>query len=64
MLFRSVYAESAAHFYYREVEADLQFEIDSKTSRANAVTLLQNGKKCAAHANRSLINRHIAIESL
>ena len=40
-----VYAESAAHFYYREVEADLQFETDPKTSRANAVTLLQNGKK-------------------
>jgi len=40
-----VFAESPTHFYYREVEADLDFEIDPKTDRAVAVTLFQNGQK-------------------
>jgi CubicO group peptidase (beta-lactamase class C family) len=41
----AIQAESPTHFFYRDVEADLQFEVDAKTSRATAVTLLQNGKQ-------------------
>lgn len=40
-----IHAESATRFFYREVEADLQFDIDPKTDRATAVTLFQNGKQ-------------------
>jgi len=40
-----VFAESPTHFYYREVEAELDFELDAKTDRAVALTLFQNGQK-------------------
>jgi len=40
-----VYAESPKHFFYREVEAELEFEINPKTNHATAVTLFQNGKQ-------------------
>jgi CubicO group peptidase (beta-lactamase class C family) len=40
-----IHAESATRFFYRDVEADLQFEIDPKTDRATALTLYQNGKQ-------------------
>lgn len=39
----AIHAETPTHFFYRDVEADLKFEIDPKTSRATAVTLFQNG---------------------
>lgn len=38
-----VYAESPTLFFYRDVEAELKFELDPKTDRATALTLLQNG---------------------
>jgi serine-type D-Ala-D-Ala carboxypeptidase/endopeptidase len=40
-----VFAESPTRFFYREVEAELQFELDPKTGRATAVTLFQNGQE-------------------
>lgn len=39
-----IHAESPTNFFYRDVAADLQFELDSKGESATAVTLLQNGK--------------------
>ncbi len=38
-----VWPETATRFFYREVEADLQFEIDAQGGQASAVTLFQNG---------------------
>ena len=40
-----VYAASSMRFFYREVEAELQFELDPKAEHATAVTLFQNGKQ-------------------
>lgn len=40
-----VHAESPTHLFYREIEAELEFEIDPKTERATSVTLIQNGKQ-------------------
>ena len=40
-----VYAESPTRFFYREVEAELQFELDPKADHATTVTLVQNGKQ-------------------
>ncbi len=40
-----VFATSPTRFFYREVEAELQFELDPKTDRATAVTLFQNGQE-------------------
>lgn len=40
-----VYPETPTRFFYREVEAELEFEIDATTGRASAVTLFQNGQK-------------------
>jgi CubicO group peptidase (beta-lactamase class C family) len=40
-----IHAESPTRFFYREVKAELEFEIDPKTERATAVTLFQNGKQ-------------------
>ena len=38
-----VYPESPTLFFYREVEAELGFEIDQSTGKAKAVTLFQHG---------------------
>lgn len=40
-----VFPESPTRFFYREVPAELEFEIDPESGRAIAVTLLQNGNK-------------------
>jgi CubicO group peptidase (beta-lactamase class C family) len=41
----AIHAASPTQFFYREVEAELQFEVDAKTNHATAVTLFQNGKQ-------------------
>ncbi len=40
-----VFPESPTLFFYRDVEAELEFEMDLATDRATAVTLFQNGRK-------------------
>lgn len=40
-----VFAEKPTHFFYREVPAELAFELDPKTDRATALTLFQNGQE-------------------
>ena len=38
-----VYPESKTRFFYRVVEAELEFELDEKSGQAGKVTVFQNG---------------------
>ncbi len=40
-----IYPESATRFFYREVEAEIEFELDAKSKRASALTLFQHGRE-------------------
>jgi len=40
-----VWPESPTRFFYREVKAELEFEIDKKTGEASSVTLYQHGRE-------------------
>ena len=40
-----VWPESPTLFFYREVKAELEFEIDKKTGKASSVTLYQHGRE-------------------
>lgn len=40
-----IFPESPTLFFYREVEAEIEFEVDADTKSAGALTLFQNGQK-------------------
>ena len=40
-----IYPESATRFFYRAVEAEIEFEIDRKSKSASALTLFQHGQE-------------------
>ena len=47
-----VYPESPTLFFYREVEAEIEFKLDPATQRATTLTLFQNGNKIRLERSR------------